>query len=497
MLGHCHINFGVLSKRNGESAAGRMGYQASARFTGSSAHPDSEGHHSEYRGTIILLPRGGNPQFADEANLVFAATLRDTRANAQCGRTIEFSLPRAIPAELLLLVAAFVMAPFVAMGMVIRLDCECPLASDGGPHPHAHGWIAQRVLEDDGFGLKERSWNVFFRRAQGCHVRALIAGRLTLACALLGIEAYVDPRRNDARGLGDPEPRVPDDLWKMRDRGETVSQIEEIIAARGKRDPQSEPAVQPQPVKDSPEAEVLVIQNVISAKKVTKVDARKSAEAISSELVKMGGKVDEGKVAEIQTQENSNSSCRGSFDGSKFKFTGPIDERVAGRIIQLMRAVGWPALVVEGNQKSADLIISAGIPFNLTAVNRAAGTETLKFIKEKYGAQLLDQIRPYDPLQVAEAILAKSRTANTKTKGIVVAEKIGENEYHDSDDFDLLDMPQPSASAVEEETRRRNAEFAQRYFSKQQRELDEIVQMINRRTKPASPQSSPSNPISK
>lgn len=490
MVGHCHIHFDVVSKRRGQSAADRMAYQACSRF-------DSQSEIGEHKGAIILLPRDAHRKFADETNFLMAAQIRDTRPNAQCGRILDFSLPRAVPEQLILPLAAFAMVPFAEKGMASRLDLECPSATDGRPHPHAHVWIAQRALEEGGFGLKVREWNGFFRRDQGRHVRALVAGRLTLGCALLGIDAYVDPRRNDERGLADPEPRLPDDLWKMRDRGEKVSQIEEIVEARAKKDPQSEPAVQLQAVKDSPEAESLVIRNVVSAKKVTKAGARKSSDVVRSELAKMGCKVNKREDIENRKERNSNSSCRGNFDGSSLKIQGSIDSKAVDEIIQLVRALGWPAMVIEGSGRSADAIIAAGVPFNLTAVNRAAGPEALKFINERYGAQLLDQIRPYDPSRIAEGVIRKYQTANTKSKSFVVVEKVGEKENHGHEDFDLFDMPQPSSSAVEEETRRRNAEFAQRYFSKQRRDLDEILQLISRRTKPTSPQSSPSDLISK
>jgi hypothetical protein len=159
------------------------------------------------RGDFVAA--GASAEFADDCTFVVATGFRETRADAQAGRTVDFSLPRELPNELLLPVAAYAMAAFVEQGMAVRIDIECPPASDNAPNPHAHCYVAQRVLGPDGFGRKGREWNEQFLRNMGRHVRAVIAERVTRACAMLGVAAYVDPRTNEERGLPQPEERIP------------------------------------------------------------------------------------------------------------------------------------------------------------------------------------------------------------------------------------------------------------------------------------------------
>lgn len=63
-------------------------------------------------------------------------------------------------------------------------------------------------------------------------MRALIAGRVTLGCALLGVAAFMEPRSNEVRGLPEPEERIPTQLWRMHDRGIHVAPIEKLKLAR-------------------------------------------------------------------------------------------------------------------------------------------------------------------------------------------------------------------------------------------------------------------------
>jgi hypothetical protein len=140
-----------------------------------------------------------------------------------------------VPLHLLPAVAAFVVISFIELGMAVRVDVECPPASDGESNPHAHCFLTQRRLERDGFGKKEPAWNRFFRRDSGRHFRAIVAGRITLACAILGIAAHVDPRRHDEIGAGKPEERLPPVLWRIYQDGGDVGAIEKLNERRRSR----------------------------------------------------------------------------------------------------------------------------------------------------------------------------------------------------------------------------------------------------------------------
>ena len=167
----CHIHQAVRQGRKGQSAHARLAYQRCAYFS------DDYGRHADYRwlrrfhrGTIVLIPAGGNPAYADPNEFLVAAIHQETRRDAQEGRTLDIALPRNIPEDLVLAVSAWVVAPLVERGMSIEVDAHCPPASDGLRHPHIHGYVAQRELTEEGFGLKRREWNNFFLRGKGRHV---------------------------------------------------------------------------------------------------------------------------------------------------------------------------------------------------------------------------------------------------------------------------------------------------------------------------------------
>ncbi len=130
--GFCHIELGVVQRRKGHSALARFAYQVSTYVNYGGRRADYSRYSGEHQGGLILVPEGGAAEFADMGNLVRAAGFRETRIDAQEGRTVDFGLPRAVPAELLQPLAAFALAEFAARGMVVRLDIERPGASDGG-----------------------------------------------------------------------------------------------------------------------------------------------------------------------------------------------------------------------------------------------------------------------------------------------------------------------------------------------------------------------------
>ena len=106
----------------------------------------------------------------------------------------------------------------------MQIDIEWPHASDG-KSMFMVTFVFQRALESDGFGLKVREWNWLFWRDRGRYIRSVIAGRITMACALIGVAAYVDPRRNDERGLNSREFRINPIYWRKHERGEFVPEL--------------------------------------------------------------------------------------------------------------------------------------------------------------------------------------------------------------------------------------------------------------------------------
>lgn len=205
-----HIQFGVIQRSKGQSARARQAYQmCSASFDATGRKLDFRAYKTQHLATAILLPPRASPTLLETDAFIDAIEASETRVNSQECRTLDFDLPRGLELAQMLPVAAFVIAPLVATGMAAQIDVECPLGSDGGDHPHAHVMLAMRELTGDRFGKKVRAWNDEFQQLNGRQMRALIAGRLTLAAAYCGLNVVADPRTADAAGAPTPILRLP------------------------------------------------------------------------------------------------------------------------------------------------------------------------------------------------------------------------------------------------------------------------------------------------
>jgi hypothetical protein len=361
-----------------------------------------------------MLPDGAPAEFADMDNFLMAAAFREVRVDAQGGRTIDFALPRELPRDLLRPVAAFAMADFAAQGMAIRLDIECPLASDEDYNPHCHAWLSQRVLERDGFGRKRPEWNRQFLRNLARYPRALIAGRITRACAMLGVAAYVDSRRNDERGLPQPEERIPAKFWRMHDRGVCVPGIEKLKAVR-QANKAAKVARRPD-VETSENPHSVTARNAVSSRHPPSDEVRQARINFVVPLAEENG-------ADVRGSKESKPEIvlmtrHGSvvFDGEILSFEGVAGPARAHLIVKLARALDWPAVVVEGDVQSTDEIIMAGVVLGVTAINTCASENALRLIKKNYGALLADTVRPLDPLLVVDELLATyAQSADTSS----------------------------------------------------------------------------------
>jgi len=473
---HCHIRLGVIQHSKGQSAFGRLAYQACAKFNDGINHADYSSFLEFHLGTAILLPPDAPPKFADQANFVLAAGLRKERRDGQAGRTIDFSLPRQLPTEYLLPVAAFAVARFAQQGMALRIDVECPPASDGKLNPHVHVYLAQRSLDANGFGNKCRAWNAQFLRDNGRDVRAIIAGRITLACALLGIAASVDPRRNDERGLQPAEERISAGAWRMHDRMMTAPAVIENLKRRRKTASSSKAAV-PVP-KGEPEGSGIVINSAV--RHHTGESQRLERINLAMDQARRLGASVQRLTLPDRCEICSSVPSAGVivFDGEAIRAEGKLRQDQAELIVQLACQLKWPALVIEGDTVSADRIIVAGVALRLTAVNRCASDDALSMVHERYGRLLHDEVRPLDPLS---AVTAARKTLAEENAGISSSEALEPKSRSSSVEIDLFDMPEPLL-VRDEEALRRNAQLVDEYFAKQRKELDDLQGRISQRS---------------
>lgn len=203
-----HIQLGVISRTKLASARAVQAYNMCARgYDITGATIDFSKYKHQHVGTAILLPRGSTAKLLDPTVFIEAIEKSEVRVDAQEARTIQFDLPRGLSTELMMPVAAFVLAPFIQLGMAVQIDVECPRASDGGEHPHVHVLMAMRELCGDKFGKKVREWNSIFVVRNGRFVRGIIAARLTIAAAFVGLDTVADPRANLDCGRAPPQQR--------------------------------------------------------------------------------------------------------------------------------------------------------------------------------------------------------------------------------------------------------------------------------------------------
>jgi hypothetical protein len=234
------VQFGVTARSGGHCACKRSAYQACARLDDGQGHRyDYRRKRSEHAGSALLLPEGRLPEWATDAGELWRrAAAAERRADAQESRTIDLTLPRAIPAALRLDCARYVFAPLVEAGMAIQLDVHCPRAVDGEEQPHVHGQATLRRLTVEGFSpKKERAWNDLFMKNGGREMRAQFAFRLNQWCADHGVDVTVDHRSHADRGLAQqPEADIPAWMFdRVRQTGETLEPLADLLAVRAAR----------------------------------------------------------------------------------------------------------------------------------------------------------------------------------------------------------------------------------------------------------------------
>jgi hypothetical protein len=281
------------------------------------------------------------------------------------------------------------------------------LASDKGHNPHAHVYLAQRTLEDDGQGEKVPEWNALFLRNLGRYARAVISERVTRACALLGVAAHMDPRRKSERGLAEPEPRIPTKLWRKHERGIYVAAIEELLAARqAKAALPMRGAVSERPARTT-------VGNAVSSHRLPADKERQSrinfVVPLALEAQAEARGADSGRAAMVLTTRDGPVI----FDGVTFSVEGTVRRSQAQLIVKLAQALDWPALVVDGDPESIDEVIVAGVPCGLTAINTCASADAIHLIQQKFGHLLADTVRSLDPCNIVCAALnATSQKVN-------------------------------------------------------------------------------------
>lgn len=233
------VRFGVVSRADGHSAAKRCAYQTCGLVI------DHLGRRFDFTRkaaehalpTIMLAPDHAPAWCSDAATVWTRAAAAERRIDAQEARTVDFSMPRAVPRHLWGAIARYVYEPLRAEGMVLQVDIHDAPASDGGRNVNVHGLASLRRLDGNGFARKkERCWNDMFRERGGRAVRDLVAARLNSFCQQHGIEYQADARPNADRGRPAAEPELPKwNFESLKRTGAPTAAFIDLEAHRARR----------------------------------------------------------------------------------------------------------------------------------------------------------------------------------------------------------------------------------------------------------------------
>jgi hypothetical protein len=161
------------------------------------------------------------------------------------------------------------------------------------------------------------------------------------------------------------------------------------------------------------------------------------------------------------------------FDGEAFHIAAEGRTQDAALIVSLARALEWPALVVEGDARLADMIIVAGAPEGLTAVDRAASPTAIALISKVQFGMFHEQISRHDPRGVIAAALRE-----------FVPPMPSQAVSPPADDLEGLDLLADASSwQVQRDpvAQAHRAQFVRDYFERQRQKLDELEDFLNKR----------------
>ena len=190
----------IISRSQGRSVVSASAYRAGEQQIDERTgviHDFS--NKSEVVHKEIFLP-GNAPQWmSDRSKLWNAVELGEKRKDAQLAREVQLALPRELSIEQNIeLVREFVQTEFVARGIVADFCFHNPKGDDGLNQPHAHILLSLREVNEEGFGLKERTWN---DNALLEHWREEWANCENRHLALNGIDQRVDHRSYKEQGI--------------------------------------------------------------------------------------------------------------------------------------------------------------------------------------------------------------------------------------------------------------------------------------------------------
>jgi ATP-dependent exoDNAse (exonuclease V) alpha subunit len=227
VLLHAAITFKVISRASGRSAVAASAYRSHTQLNDERYEKNHDytrkGHglHNE-----VLAPSDA-PAWAKDRNSLWNEVERvEKRKDAQLAREVVLTLPRDVdPSHYPQLVRDFAQEAFVSKGMVADIAIENPPSDDGKTNPHAHIMLTMRSLSAEGFGNKNRDWNktAFLEQSRRTYEK-----HLNQFADAHGLNPF-NLRSNEAKGLGEPQPKKGVAVTAMERKGIRTQRGDEVI----------------------------------------------------------------------------------------------------------------------------------------------------------------------------------------------------------------------------------------------------------------------------
>lgn len=228
-----HFSGTVISRGQGRSAIAAAAYRAGEKIY--DVRHDRAMNYSNKKDVAykeILLPEKAPEWMKDRSKLWNAVEASETRKDSQLAREIQLSLPAELSRDQnIKLAREFVQDQFVVRGMVADMCIHEGKTKEGDSQPHAHIMLTTREVTEDGFGLKERSWNAKENMLLWREAWAEYANRYL---ALNGIEQKIDHRSYEERGI-DLIPQKKIGANNLKDYERRVEEHRQIAEENGNR----------------------------------------------------------------------------------------------------------------------------------------------------------------------------------------------------------------------------------------------------------------------
>jgi len=228
-----HFTSKIIARGSGKSSVASAAYRA-----GEKLYDERQNKIVDYTRKQdvmfkeIFIPEGAPKWMADREKLWNVVEKIERRKDAQLAREIHFSLPRELSKEQNIeLAKEFIKNEFVSRGMIADLCIHDGMAKDGEEQPHAHVMLTMREVVEEGFGLKERSWND--RDGYGLW-RESWAEHANRYLAMNGIEQRIDHRSYAEQGI-DLIPQNKIGPVNLREHERKLMEHQEIARKNGEK----------------------------------------------------------------------------------------------------------------------------------------------------------------------------------------------------------------------------------------------------------------------